>query len=354
MKRIRIKSDKEYDFCVGDGILHEVISCALGSIKPFKCAVIADENAAGHHLDTLNGALDGAGVTHVCRVLKSGEGSKSFEEYGKTLAFLAENGICRHDLIIAFGGGVTGDIAGFCAATYMRGVRFVNIPTTLLAAVDSSVGGKCGIDMPGGKNLVGAFKQPEAVICDMRFLKTLDDREIRNGAGEILKYGILADGTLLEAAASREKCLCESVIMRCVTVKSEYIASDERDFGVRRFLNLGHTVAHAAELLSGYTLPHGEAVAYGLSVITHAAERNRLCERGISEAVDAAVCRAGLPTAQTLGFKADELARAAHGDKKRLGDNITLVLPETVGKCRLYELETDFLAGFFACGTGEG
>ena len=252
----------------------------------------------------------------------------------------------------ALGGGVTGDMAGFAAASYLRGIRYVQLPTTLLSAVDSSVGGKTAIDLAAGKNLAGAFLQPTAVLCDTDCLRSLPAAVFADGAAEAIKTGVLSgdtlfslfeDGTLTDAPAE--------IIARCIRYKAGVVERDEKERGERRKLNLGHTVGHAIEKCSGYAIPHGHAVAAGLAVMARASERLGWAEPGVSARIAACLEKNGLPTG--TDYPAEALAKAALADKKRSGDSITIVVPRAIGGCELKRIPVTELLPIIAAGRGD-
>ena len=286
------------------------------------------------YLKTVTGSLEGAGFTVCSYIFPAGEGSKNFTTLSAILEFLAEQHLTRTDCVAALGGGVTGDMAGFAAACYLRGIRCVQLPTTLLSAVDSSVGGKTAIDLKAGKNLAGAFLQPAAVLCDTDCLRSLPPEVFADGAAEAIKTGVLddeslfalfEDGTLTAAP--------EEVIARRVGYKAGVVERDEKEQGERRLLNLGHTVGHAIEKCSGYAIPHGHAVAAGLAVIARSAEALGWTEEPVAARIAACLAKNGLPTG--TDFSAEALAEAALADKKRTGGDITLVIPKKIGVCEL-------------------
>jgi 3-dehydroquinate synthase len=252
------------------------------------------------------------------------------ETLNAALEFFAASRLTRSDLVVALGGGVTGDLAGFAAAVYQRGVRFAQLPTTLLAAVDSSVGGKTAVNLRAGKNLTGAFHQPEIVVCDTDCLRTLPEAELGNGLAEAIKYGVLCDRALFDRLSGGcPPALMSELIEACVRHKSFYVSKDEKDNGDRRFLNLGHTIGHAAEKCSGFTIPHGRAVAAGMAMIARAGERLGLTEPGTAAEIERALFQNGLPV--TADYEATALLAAARSDKKLEGDEITLVVPRRIG-----------------------
>jgi 3-dehydroquinate synthase len=281
--------------------------------------------------------------------LPPGEGSKTMENLEHLLSFLAGHRLGRGDLIVALGGGVTGDLAGFGAAVYQRGMSYVQLPTTLLAAVDSSVGGKTAVNLPEGKNLVGAFWQPKLVLCDCDSFVSLPAAELSAGAAECLKYGMLGDPVLFDRLA-REGLNTDwaDIVAACVAAKADIVRTDEREAGPRRLLNLGHTFGHAIEQLSGFSLRHGEGVALGLLMITRAAERKGLCEPGLSGRVIEALRALNLPT--RCPYDTVSLTKAALGDKKRQGDQIALVLPRALGDCFIHSIAVSELSEWIKLG----
>ena len=345
MKQVRIETSRPYDVLIGPGLMEQSGALIAKAVQPCRAAVITDDTVAQLYGEKVLCSLRAAGFDPAIWPFPHGEGSKTMGTLTSALNWLCEIRLSRSDLVVALGGGVPGDLAGFAAAIYDRGVRFVQIPTTLLAAVDSSVGGKTAVDLPGGKNMAGAFHQPELVICDTGVIQALPASRVRDGMAEMLKYGILTDEALFAALGSGEwRQSMEETIARCVEIKRSYVIQDERDHGQRQFLNLGHTFGHAAEACSGFSLTHGQGVAIGLAMAARAA--------GMDPAPILDACRAcGLPT--NSPYAAARLAEAALSDKKRRGNSITLVLPERIGQCRLETVAVSELPAWFARGTGE-
>jgi len=271
------------------------------------------------------------GFRVVQNVFPPGETSKNAVMFLSIIDFLAQENISRSDIVVALGGGVVGDLAGFAAACYMRGVCLIQIPTTLLAAVDSSVGGKTAVNLAAGKNLLGTFYQPDFVLCDVSLLSTLSGEIFQDGCAEVIKYGAIADRDLFESLETPVHKQLEDVIARCVKIKCDIVAEDEFESGARKLLNFGHTVGHAIELLSGYHTSHGRAIAAGMAVITRAAVRMGMCEVDCLRDILHMLRRYGLPE-NTL-YAADSIARACLSDKKREGENLTMVFPSEIGKC---------------------
>ena len=318
------------------------------------CAVmiVTDDHVAPLYLDRVRASLEEAGFTADAVVLPHGEQTKCLDALIRLYNDLCALGITRRDAILALGGGVIGDLAGLAAATYLRGVHFVQVPTTLLAQVDSSVGGKVAVDLPQGKNLVGAFYQPEAVFCDPDTLRTLTDEYWRDGLGEVIKYGCIGDEELfrlLEACApgGREALMGEidTILTRCIQQKADVVAQDERDTGLRMTLNFGHTVAHAVETCQHYEgLRHGEAVALGMRAITRLTEQKGMTAPGTAARLDALLRALDMPMALP-DIPEAELLRAMGRDKKNAGRVLRIVVLEEIGRCRIHETDTGFFQG---------
>ncbi|MDO5327058.1 MAG: 3-dehydroquinate synthase [Clostridia bacterium] len=345
MDQVHIKASREYDVLIGPGLIKRVGELTAQAVKPCKAAVITDDTVEGLYGKLVLESLKAAGFAPCLWSFPHGEQSKTMRTLSSALEWLGEMEISRSDLVVALGGGVPGDLAGFAAAVFNRGTRFIQIPTTLLAAVDSSVGGKTAVDLAAGKNLAGAFHQPEMVICDTEVMAGLPPELIRDGSAEMIKYGILEDAALFDAMRiGTWKNDIESSIARCVVIKRDYVMDDERDMGKRQFLNLGHTFGHAVEKCSNFTITHGQGVAIGMVMAAKAAGMD-------ASAIEAACRSCGLPTASP--YPASQLAEAALRDKKRRGGKITLVLPEAIGKCFLKTVDVAELPEYFAKGTGE-
>ncbi len=329
-----------YKVLIGRGILQEELPRAVAGTGASRAAVFADSNVAPLHLGHILELLPDAAA----HVFPAGESSKNLGTISELLGFLAENQFTRKDIVIALGGGVTGDMAGFTAAVYLRGIRFIQVPTTMLAAIDSSVGGKTGVDLPQGKNLVGAFWQPTAVLCDTALLDTLPERILFDGMAEAVKYGVIRDEALFGMLDS-DGCLdghLQEVVAQCVRIKAEIVSQDEFDRGDRALLNFGHTVGHAVEARSGFAISHGEGVAIGMVAMTRIAEARGWCASGTSERLVHALKRYRLPTELPFGWK--ELADIMLHDKKRSGDAITIVVPECIGRCVRREIPVKMLS----------
>ena len=265
MNAVQVKASREYDVLIGAGLLDRCGELIAAVHKPCTAAIITDDTVNALYGERVEASLAAAGYKVVRFVFPHGEENKNLMTFAAAQNFLAENRLSRSDLVVALGGGVVGDLAGFVAATYLRGIRFVQLPTTLLAAVDSSVGGKTAVDLPAGKNLCGCFSQPSLVLCDYETLSTLPEETFAEGCAEVVKYGVLADegffSALEEKGVKGEE---EAVITRCVSIKRDVVCADEFDNGERQKLNLGHTVGHAIEQNSNFSVSHGAAVAMGM------------------------------------------------------------------------------------------
>ena len=304
--------------------------------------MITDDTVDKLYSDVVMKSLSDAGFETFKFVFPHGEKSKNISTFSSILEFLAESGLTRTDALVALGGGVVGDVAGFAAASYLRGIDFIQIPTTLLACVDSSVGGKTAIDLKAGKNLAGAFYQPKLVIADFETLSTLTDGIFADGMAEVIKYGVIFDKAFFEFLRDNEaKDNLEYVITRCVELKRDIVNADEKEKGVRALLNFGHTVGHAIEKCSGYKIPHGSAVAVGMVIISRAAYKCSLCDENYADIIASLNKKYSLPV--STDFSANELSSAAMADKKRTGDKIKLIIPEALGNCVIKSVPTSEL-----------
>ena len=337
MKTVRVKTSREYDVIIDSGLLDDAGGYIYDVVGGNLAAIVTDDIVAGLYLERLRISLHGVGYETKVFTFKNGEESKNIFMYSRILEFLAESRITRSGVVIALGGGVTGDLAGFAAATYMRGIPYVQIPTTLLAAVDSSVGGKTGVDLDAGKNLAGAFHQPKLVLCDYSLLEMLPPRIFVDGCAEVIKYAMIADNELFQMLGTKTSLDLEEIIARCVRIKRDIVSEDEFDTGTRMILNFGHTIGHAIEHLSKYNITHGKAVAIGMAMETLAAVRMGMCEEKCYNELTDLLHKFGLPI--RTRYEYDVLIRAALSDKKRKGNVITLALPRRIGKCFLCDVE---------------
>ena len=334
MTTVHVSASREYDVLIGRGLLDRLGEVVKSCTKAQTAVVIAGDRVFPLYGARAMVSLEAVGLRTLSYVIPHGEQHKTLETYGALLRFLSEKRLTRTDVLIALGGGVTGDLTGFAAATYQRGIDFVQVPTTLLAAVDSSVGGKTAVDLPTGKNQVGAFWQPAAVLCDPELMKTLPEDEFRCGTAEVVKYGMLGSAAFFESLEQHGvKDRLEDVIRTCVEMKRDIVGEDEYDRGRRQVLNLGHSFGHAVEACSRFTILHGQAVAIGMALITRAAVKRGDCPQDALDRLLALLERFGLPTGTDYG--ADELFAALGTDKKLSGSTMHLVIPEDIGRCRI-------------------
>ena len=337
MKEIKVRAEKPYSVLIGRELLLQAGTELRRISGGSRCVIVSDSNVAPLDAEPLTQSLWEAGFSASTYVFPAGEHSKNGETYLSLLEFLAKEGLTRSDLIVGLGGGVTGDLTGFAAATYLRGIDHAQIPTSLLAMVDSSVGGKTAIDLKAGKNYAGAIYQPKVVLCDAQLLHTLPFEYFLDGCGEVLKYAVLGDPTLFEMLIrDGARFPIEDVIARCISQKEEFIAADEFDKGRRQMLNLGHTLAHAIVVVGNYELSHGRAVAAGICMIARASAKSGLCSKEDVEKIEAAARGLELPTGSTIPLA--DLLMATRGDKKRRNDTITCVVPRKIGACELRTL----------------
>lgn len=349
MKTVTVNASKSYNVIIGNDLLSHAASYLIPIHGPCTAVIISDSNVWPLYGASLQHSLELAGY-NVCHfVFPAGEASKNASTYLSIVNFLADNHITRSDILLALGGGVTGDIAGFAAATYLRGIEYVQIPTTLLSMVDSSVGGKTAIDLPAGKNLLGAFYQPSLVLCDIDTLLSLPDEVFRDGCAEVIKYGILYDEKLFShLSAEGIHFDREFVISRCVELKRDVVAQDEFDTGARQKLNLGHTIGHGVEAQSNFAVSHGKAVAIGMAIISRAAYAKGICSDTTTGAVCDILKKFELPV--NTNFTPQQLYTSALSDKKRSGSNVNLILPETIGRCQIHPVPVSELQSFIEAG----
>jgi len=348
MKKVHVNASKEYDVLIGKNLLADCGKLIKEVMSKGKTAIISDDKVYGLYGETVKKSLEESGYSVETYTFPNGEKSKNIATYTDILEFLANVGLTRSDFIVALGGGVTGDMAGFAAASYLRGIEFVQIPTTFLAAIDSSVGGKTGVNLNAGKNLVGAFHQPSLVICDTETFKTLSEENFADGVAEAIKYGMISMPELLEKLSGDYINEIDDIVEACVSIKRDIVNEDEFEGGVRKLLNFGHTIGHGVEKCSGYGVTHGHGVAIGMSIITKATEEMGLCDKGLSQKLDTLISKCGLPTKSP--YQAEELYKVALSDKKRSGDSIIVVLPKHEGECVLKKITVDELLEYIKKG----
>lgn len=346
MKKIRVNASISYDVLVGKGLLEQCGELISEVVKSRKCALITDDIVDPLHGNKAVKSLANQGFSVLKITIPHGETSKSHDQLISLYNSLSCFDITRSDFIIALGGGVIGDLAGYCAATYLRGIDYIQIPTTLLAQVDSSVGGKTAVNIDAGKNLVGAFKQPKLVIADTDVLSTLSEDIFADGMGEVIKYGMIRSAKLFEQLSQgdvREN--IEDIIAECVSIKRDVVQNDEHDTGERMILNFGHTFGHAIENFLGYgNISHGKAVAIGMYMMTSAAEKQGLVNSGTAQKLKSCLEANSLP--YSLDITAEDIYSLSIGDKKRTSDEIRVILCPEVGNCNIKTMKLDEYRNF--------
>lgn len=349
MKTLLVKTGTPYEIKIERGLAQragmEIRQVSLLQ-KAKKVAVVTDSNLQGQ-AQTVVASLKAAGYDDVMvHVFPAGEESKNLVSIGAMLEAFAKFGLTRTDFVVAFGGGVTGDMTGFAAASYLRGVPFVQIPTSLLAQVDSSVGGKTGVDLPQGKNLIGAFWQPSLVLIDPDTLSTLPAHYFADGMGEVIKYGCIRSRALFDSLKdgnARER--IEDIIFQCVEIKRQVVENDERDKGERMILNFGHTLGHSLEKAHHFQgLSHGEAVGIGMAGITRASEAAGFTEKGTADEICSVLQAYGLPVSDDVTDQ--RIAAGAVNDKKSLNGSLNLILLKNIGQCAVVPIEQADLLSF--------
>ena len=349
MKQIQVSASREYTVKIGSGLLPSLGKEIASVCKVQTAAIVSDSNVWPLYGQIATNSLKNTGFQVIHYVIPAGEESKNGHTYLSILNFLAENKLTRTDCIIALGGGVVGDMAGFVAATFLRGIAYIQVPTTLLAAVDSSVGGKTAIDLDAGKNLAGAFYQPRLVLCDTDTLLTLPEDIFRDGCAEVIKYGILYDPQLFSHLEETGICFDrEAVIARCVELKRDVVMEDEFDTGERMRLNLGHTIGHGVEARSQFTISHGKAVAIGTAIVTRAAQKQEICTSQACHRILKTIADFGLPIHSVN--TAQELYESALSDKKRTGGTVNLIIPKEIGNCLIVPTDVNKLKSFIEAG----
>lgn len=346
MITVNVNASKNYDILIGKGLLNRCGELIAKTEKSRKCVIVTDDIVDGFYGEKTAESLEKSGFTISKFVIPNGEASKSNEQLISIYNFLTEKDITRTDFLIALGGGVVGDLTGFCAATYLRGIDYIQIPTTLLAQVDSSVGGKTAVNIEAGKNLVGAFKQPSLVIADTDTLSTLSDEIFADGMGEVVKYGMIRSKSLFEKLSKGDPhSFIEEIIAECVEIKRDVVQNDEFDTGERMILNFGHTFGHAIEKSAGYgVIPHGKAVATGMYMITSAAEKQGTAQKGTSDKLKKCLEANSLP--YRYDISPERLYALSVGDKKRTSDKIRVVICPEAGKCSIKTLSLEDYKSF--------
>ena len=352
---------RAYDVHVGCGLLEHVGSLVRNVANPRSVILVSDSNVWPLYSGPAISSLSSAGFEVFSHVFEAGEKSKRLSSVERMLEDMAEAGLVRQDCVVALGGGVCGDMAALAASLYLRGISVVQIPTSLLAMVDSSVGGKSAVDLEHGKNLAGTFLQPCVVVVDPTCLSTLSDDLFRDSCGEVIKHAVLADPAMLREITEKPLTSyrrddpddCEAlglVIARNIQIKQKVVCADERESGLRQTLNLGHTVGHAIEAASGFTLGHGTCVAIGLCCVARAGARLGWCDRSVVTSITRAVRAHGLPTDVSMDHKL-LMSYAAH-DKKRLAGGVNLVIPLRIGEVEVRRMSLEMIGRVIDLGLG--
>jgi 3-dehydroquinate synthase len=331
---ITVKASGSYDILINKGGLSGIGNAVAERFKPCTIAILSDDKVFPLYGKTVTESLEKAGFSTVCHVIPNGEQSKTLDNVTAFIDCMVQAQVTRTDMVLALGGGVVGDMAGFAAAIYLRGIPYIQVPTTLLAAVDSSVGGKTAVDISAGKNLVGAFHQPALVYLDTETLNTLDASVMRDGFAEVIKYGIILDSKLFQTVSKPGSFDLKEVIARCIEIKRDVVEQDEFDKGLRGLLNLGHTFGHAIEKLSRFSITHGSAVACGMIIAAKVARVYGFTD--YTDVITKVVNDYGFDT--DCPFRADTLYSVILSDKKRSGADITLVLPKRIGASTLEKM----------------
>ena len=349
MNTVKVNASKSYLIKIGSGILQTIGTEVAAMDHVNKVCIVSDSNVFPIYGKTVSDSLKQSGFSVNHFVFPAGEQMKNAETFLALLNHLAAMEITRSDLIVALGGGVVGDLAGFAASCYLRGIRYVQVPTTLLAAVDSSVGGKTAIDLEAGKNLVGAFWQPSLVVCDVDALNTLSSDIFRDGCAEVIKYAVLYDPALFDELMRTGMDFDRvAVITRCVEWKRDVVADDEFDTGSRMKLNLGHTIGHGVEAKSEFTISHGQGVAIGMAIVIRAAVKFGLCDLTTCDKVLHILKRFQLPT--HAPYNSEQIYNYTLSDKKRTGGSIHLIIPREIGCCEIVSTPINKLKSFIEAG----
>ncbi|MBR4768092.1 MAG: 3-dehydroquinate synthase [Lachnospiraceae bacterium] len=352
METIPVRTSDPYEIILGGGLLGAlgVYTCRLA--KNCRVMIVSDDHVFPLYGNAAEESLKNEGFSVFSFVFSHGEASKTLETYASLIESMMKARMDRSDLVIALGGGVVGDVAGFAAATYERGIRYVQVPTTLLAAVDSSVGGKTGIDFGGEKNRIGAFYQPALVLTDPETFRTLSEEVYLSGVAETLKYGVIGSESLFEECVRIPvKDRFEQVVKACVEMKRDFVEADEYDHGSRMLLNFGHTFGHAVEAAGEYALPHGFAVSIGMAMVTKAAVKKGYCGEETIEKLLNALKQYGLPTEPP--YSADALLPYVLGDKKRSGDAVRIVIPRSIGRAETVPVPVSEIRSWLVSGGAE-
>lgn len=347
MKSLKVNVGKGYEILIEKGIISSSGDYIKEISKAKKVCLISDTNVYPIYKDKVIKSLEENGFKVIKYVFEAGESSKTIQTVTKMVEFMAENALTRNDLVVALGGGVCGDMAGFAASIYLRGIEFVQIPTSLLAQVDSSVGGKTAVDLPQGKNLCGAFHQPCLVLIDPDTLKTLTPKYFSDGMAEAIKMGCIKSASLFEKIEKEDaKEIIEDIIYECVSLKATVVENDEKEKGERALLNFGHTAGHAIEKLHNFTtISHGESVGIGMVIVTKASEANGITEKGTADRIIKVLEKYNLKTEDTNSLK--DIITAMNSDKKRTGTAINFILLYSIGESFINPINNEEISKFF-------
>lgn len=343
MYTVPISVSPPYSVHIGAGLLDRCGELTAAATTSRRCALVSDSTVAPLYAQAVITALQNAGFTVHGYVIPAGEQHKTMPVLTELLSFFAQIELTRTDFALALGGGVVGDMTGFACAIYQRGIDFIQLPTTLLAACDASVGGKTAVDLPEGKNLAGAFHQPRLVICDTDTFRSLPAPVFSEGMAEVIKHALIADRDLLNILLRKNLPIGE-LVQRNVEIKAGFVCADEREHGRRKLLNFGHTLGHAVERCSNYSISHGEAVAIGMAIVSRAAERLGYSPRGTLDTVLSLLQLYALPC--ECPYTAGELFRAATADKKRSGDSIDIIVLKDLGRAEALRISLPQLREF--------
>lgn len=348
MRKVKVDTGAPYEILIERGLINNAGEYIREVTPAQKAVVITDTNVEKIYAEKVLSSLKKSGFDTDVFVYEAGEKSKTLDTIARMYSFLVDFNMSRKDIIVALGGGVCGDMAGFAAATYMRGINFVQIPTSLLAQVDSSVGGKTGVDIAQGKNLVGAFLQPILVLIDPNTLETLPEYYINDGMAEVIKYGCIKDDALFKTLEDENALeIIDDVIERCVSIKRDVVNRDEKESGERMLLNFGHTLGHSLEKIYNFDgLSHGQAVAIGMVMITKASEKAGLTQEGTAKRIISLCKKYFLPVSDNADIK--EIARCCASDKKAGFGNVNLVLLKKIGESFINKTPLSKLESFIA------
>lgn len=347
MKKLTVNVNDKYDILIEKGLLSEVGPLVKAVLPCRKLVLVSDTNVYPIYGDGVKSRLEAEGYQVFTFIFKAGEESKKPSTVIEMVEFMAANELTRSDGVVALGGGVCGDMAGFAAAIFLRGIKFVQIPTSLLSQVDSSVGGKTGVDLPQGKNLCGAFHQPSLVIIDPNVLDSLTDHYFADGMGEVIKAACIKSAALFERLENENpKDFIEDMIYECLDIKRQVVENDEKEHGERALLNFGHTCGHAIEKLWNFTtVSHGEAVGIGMVMITEVGEKIGITEKGTRDRIINVLQKNNMKIADS--HTTAQIVDAMRADKKRTGDGIKFAVLSAVGKSYIYPVSNEDIPKIF-------